>query len=227
MVWYLMQKGFDYTYDKRLYDRLLDGDATSVRHHLHAGPEYQRHLVRFIENHDERRALAAFGPQRSRAAAALALTLPGLRLLHEGQLEGRRLKLPVQLGRRHPEPPEPGLEPFYQRLLAALRHPVFHDGNWRLLEPLKAWAGNPSHRSFVAHLWTSGEEHRLVAVNLASHPAQCYLRLDLPTLAGRAWRLQDLLSDAQYVRDGNELLVRGLYLDLPDHACHLFRLQPV
>ena len=227
LEWELQQQGFDYTYDKRLYDRLLGGDASSVRLHLQASLEYQRHLARFIENHDEERALAAFGPQRSRAVATLALTLPGLRLLHEGQLEGRRFKLPVQLDRRQPEPPEPGLEPFYRRLLAALRHPVLHDGDWRSLEPREQRTGNPSFRHFVAHRWALGDEHRLVVVNLAPDAAQCCLPLDLPALAGRPWRLQDLLSGARYVRDGDELLARGLYLDLPGYGCHLFELQPL
>src|SRR5262249_48074935 len=36
----LMQKGFDYCYDKRLYDRLVHDDAESVRAHLTAGLDY-------------------------------------------------------------------------------------------------------------------------------------------------------------------------------------------
>ncbi|UCC64788.1 MAG: alpha-amylase [Anaerolineae bacterium] len=227
MEWELQQQGFDYTCDKRLYDRLLSGDATSVWLHLQADLAYQRRLARFIENHDERRALAAFGPQRSRAVATLALTLPGLRLLHEGQLEGRRLKLPVQLGRRQSEPPEPGLEPFYRRLLAALRHPVFHDGDWRLLEPQAQLAGNASDCSIVAQRWVLGEEVRLAAVNLSPGPAQCFLRLDLSPLAGQPWQLQDLLSDVHYVRDGDELLARGFHMELPGYGYRFFRLQPL
>jgi len=226
LEWELQQQGFDYAYDKRLYDHLLDGDATLVRLHLHADLDYQRHLARFVENHDERRALDAFGPQRSRAVATLALTLPGLRLLHEGQLEGCRLKLPVQLGRRPPEPPEPGQEPFYRRLLVALRHPVFHDGHWRLLTPQEGWPGNPSYRNFEAHCWVLGEERRSMVVNLSPDQAQCFLPLGLPALAGRSWHLQDLLSDARYVRDGDDLLGRGLYLDMPGYGYHLFDLLP-
>jgi len=226
LEWELQRQGFDYTYDKRLYDRLLSGDPTPVRLHLHAGLAYQRHLARFVENHDEARAVTAFGLGRSRAVAALALTLPGLRLLHEGQLEGYRLKLPVQLGRRQPEPSEPGVERFYRRLLSALRHPVFRDGEWRLLEPQAEWSGNASHRNLLAHRWVLGEERRLAVVNLGHDPAQCFLPLDLPALAGRSWCLQDLLGNARYLRDGDELSARGLYLDLPGYDYHLFDLQP-
>ncbi len=198
----------------------------SVWRHLYASLEYQGRLARFIENHDEKRAVAAFGAERSRAVASVALLLPGLRLLHEGQLEGLRLKLPVQLGRRQPEPREPELEAFYRRLLAILRHPVFHDGDWQLLEPKEGWSGNPSHQNILAYRWVLGETRRLVVVNLASEPSQCFVRLDLAEISGRLWHLKDLLSEVQYTRDGDELSGQGLYLELPAYKYHVFDLRP-
>ncbi|MDQ3744710.1 MAG: alpha-amylase family glycosyl hydrolase, partial [Acidobacteriota bacterium] len=167
MEYRLQQQGFDFAYDKRLYDRLLHEGGPSVRAHLRADLSYQNRLARFVENHDEPRALAAFGPERGRAASALALTLTGLRLLHEGQLEGRRTKLSVHLGRRPQETADAETQEHYRRLLAALAHAVFHEGEWRSVEPREAWAGNPSHENLVASLWTLGEEMRLVAVNLS------------------------------------------------------------
>jgi hypothetical protein len=203
---------------------LLENDVNLIRDHVRlASIDYQRHLLRFVENHDEERALAAFGPQHSRAAATVALTLPGMRLVHQGQMEGCRLKLPVQLGRRSVEPPQPGMEPFYRRLLAALRQPIFHEGQWQSLEPGPAWAGNPSHGGFVAYSWALGEERRLVVANLASGAAQGIVRLDWPRLAGQTWELVDLLSEARYIRNGDDLLERGLYLDMPAYGTHLFQ----
>ena len=223
----LQQMGFDHTYDKRLYDRLLGDNPALVREHLQlASLEYQRHLVRFIENHDEQRAVEAFGSQRSQAVATAVLTLPGLRLIHEGQMVGRRLKLPVQLGRRPVEPSEPGMESFYRQLLAALGHPAFHRGLWHFAQTREAWPGNPSHGNFVAHCWALGEECRLVVTNLASGRSQCFLPLDGLNLAGRTWQLTDLLSGVQYIRRGDDLLARGLYLDIPGYGYHLFQLHP-
>lgn len=221
----LLQLGFDYAYDKPLYDFLVGGNGEAIRAHLRADFAYQRRVARFIENHDEPRALATFGSARSRAVATLALTLPGLRLVHDGQLEGRRLKLPVQLGRAATEPTEPALESFYRRLLEQLSDPVFRKGSWRLIEPKSAWNGNPSHINFVAHVWTSGDEIRLVIVNLASHQAQCLLPLDSLSLTGGSWDLFDLLSRSQYVRRGDELVQPGLFVDLPAFGCHLFRFK--
>jgi len=226
MEYELQQQGFDYTYDKRLYDRLQGKDAAPVRGHLSAGLDYQSRLARFVENHDERRAQEAFGPTRCPAVSALTLTLPGFRLFHEGQLDGWRVKLPVHLGRRPQEPSDPAVREHYHRLLAALAEDIFHEGHWRLLEAREAWAGNPSHLNYVASGWTLASDFRLVVVNLSPDPAQCYLPLEIPELTGRSWLLSDLLGDAQYLRDGDSLAAHGLYLDVPGFGYHLFKLEP-
>jgi hypothetical protein len=227
MEYSLLQQGFDFAYDKRLYDRLLGDDAEGVRAHLRADLGYQGRLVRFVENHDERRAQESFGPARAPAATALTLTLPGLRLFHEGQLEGWRTKLSVHLGRRPQEPTDEGVLTFHRQLLAALARPVFHDGAWRQVEPREAWNGNPTHLHFVAGRWELGAELRLTAANLSNGRAQCYLPLELPALAARRWLLRDLLSEASYERDGDGLLSPGLYLDVPAYGHHLFELTPL
>jgi hypothetical protein len=222
----LQGQGFDYTYDKTLYDCLVVGDAARVRAHLAGDPAYQRRLVRFVENHDEPCALTGLGPARAAAAAVVALGLPGLRLVHEAQVEGFSVKLPVQLGRRHVEPPEPGVRAFYERLLDALRAPVFHDGDWRVLEPREAWPGNPSHDGFVLYQWSLGGVARLVAANLRPTAGQCFVPLELPDFGEGRWRFRDVLGPAEYVRDGADLRARGLYLDLPAHGVHLFAIEP-
>jgi len=220
----LQQRGFDHTYDKRLYDRLVGGDAESLRAHLRAGFEFQRRLTRFVENHDEPRAAAAFGPERNRAAAVLALSLPGMRLVHEGQIEGRRVKIPVQLGRRPAESSDPLTQAHYERLLRALSDPLFHEGEWKLLEAQPTGYGE-AYRGFIAHRWNSRDALRLVIVNWSAHQAQCFLPVDLPVLAGCSWQLRDLLGAAVYQLGGDELLNPGLYLDMPAHAHYLFELQ--
>ena len=65
MEWTLQQQGFDYAYDKRLYDRLTEGHAKAVREHFYAGLDYQDKLARFLENHDEPRAAATFDTEKS------------------------------------------------------------------------------------------------------------------------------------------------------------------
>jgi hypothetical protein len=83
LEWELQQQGFDYCYDKKLYDRMERADAKSVRQHLLTDFSYQEKMVRFIENLDEPRAAATFSPGKERAAAVAMLTLMGAKLLVE------------------------------------------------------------------------------------------------------------------------------------------------
>jgi len=227
LEWNLQQQGFDYTYDKRLYDRLAAGHARPVREHLGAGLDFQDHLARFLENHDEPRAAATFPPEAHRAAAVLTFLTPGLRFLHQGQREGKRVRVPVHLGRGPVEPPEPGIAAFYDRLLECLKDPSFRDGDWRLLECRPAWDGNGTWDSFVAFSWTGPEKRRrLVAVNYADHQSQCYVTLPWHDLGGWSWRLEDLTGTASYDREGTDVALRGLYLDLPAWGHHVFAVAP-
>jgi hypothetical protein len=226
LEWTLQQQGFDYTYDKRLYDRLREGHARPVREHLHAAPDYQIKLARFLENHDEPRAAAAFEPPVHRAAAVITFTVPGLRFFHQGQLEGRMKRISPHLVRAPKEAPDKEIKAFYGQLLAVLRKPLMKSGAWQSLDPRPAWDGNGTWDSFVAHSWQgAGGERTLVAVNYSPLPSQCYLSLPFPEIEGRPVRLQDLLSPAAYDRDGNELVGRGLYLDLPPWSYHVFSLE--
>ena len=226
LEWTLQQQGFDYTYDKRLYDRLREGHARPVREHLHAALDYQTKLARFLENHDEPRASASFDPRVHRAAAVITYFIPGLRFFHQGQFEGRKKRISPHLVRAPEESPDKEIEEFYDHLLAILRKPIVKSGEWQWLACQPAWDGNGSWDSFVAHSWRgSGGERMLIAVNYAPHPSQCYLNLPFPEIKNRSVRLKDLLSSACYIREGNELLERGLYLDLQPWSYHVFDLE--
>lgn len=99
LEWVLQQQGFDYAYDKRLYDRLRDRHARPVREHLHAGLDYQERLARFLENHDEPRAAATFPPAVHEAAAIITFLSPGLSFFHHGQFDGRLTRISPHLVR--------------------------------------------------------------------------------------------------------------------------------
>jgi hypothetical protein len=228
LEWTLQRMGFDYTYDKRLYDRLVARDAGAVRGHLRAEAAFQERSVRFLENHDEPRAAAAFPPDVHRAAATLTFLVPGLHFFHEGQFEGRKVHVSVQLARRPDEPTDGGLRDFYARLLECLKRPAPRAGSWRLLECRPAWDGNPTWDRFIAFLWEGPEGGRLLgAVNYGPTRGQAYVALPLPGLAGRRFLLRDLLGPARYERDGGELAARGLYLDVPAWGYHAFELAVV
>jgi hypothetical protein len=221
LEWTLQQQGFDYTYDKRLYDRLRDRHARPVRDHLRAGLDYQNKMARFLENHDEPRAAATFPPDVHEAAAVITFLTPGLRFFHQGEFQGRKKRISPHLGRAPDEPINQELAKFYDRLLRVLRRQEVRQGEWQLLECAPAWEGNWTWDCFLAFAWhLTGGDRLLVTVNYAGNQSQCNVRLPFTDLGKGRWQLTDLIGDVTYDRDGNDLQRHGLYQDVrPWQAC--------
>lgn len=227
LEWTMQQQGFDYAYDKRLYDRLREGNARPVREHLYAGIDYQARLARFLENHDEPRAAATFVPSMHRAAAIITFLSPGLRFFHQGEFEGRRIRISPHLARAPQEAIDEELRRFYDELLAVLRQSTVREGVWHLCDCVPAWEGNWTSDCYLAWSWTGEDgERRLICVNYASNQSQCHVRLTHLGLASGPVRLRDLTGSACYERDGDELNQRGLYLDVPPWGYHVFEVTP-
>ncbi len=220
--WELQQLGFDYCYDKLLYERLVGGDAESIRLHLTAGLDYQDKLVRFIENHDEPRASATFSPQKERAAAVTIMTLPGAKLLYEGQLEGRKIRSSVFLARRQAEPIDSDLQAFYRRLLAVASKSGLCTGEWQLCERT-GWPDNNKHLNLVAWCWRRDEARYLVVINLSDVQSQGYVKTPWSDLNKSKWHLTDVLSGDVFIRSGDDLRGSGLYVDLSPWRFHFLR----
>jgi glycosidase len=223
LEWTMHQEGFDYAYDKRLYDRLRDGHARPVRDHFRAGLDYQDKLARFLENHDEPRAAAAFNREIREAAAVLTFLSPGLRFFHQGQFDGRLKRISPHLVRAPEEGDDEGVRRFYEQLLTVLERPAVRDGEWQLLECVPAWDGNGTWDGFLAFAWQSPDRQRmLVTVNYAATQGQCFVRVPLLGLIGHMVRFVDLMSEARYDRERSDVAARGLYLDMAPWSYHVF-----
>ncbi len=223
MEWELQKLGFDYAYDKRLYDRLEEGHAKPVREHFYAGLDYQDKLARFLENHDEPRAALAFEQKKHEAAAVITFLSPGLRFFHQGQFEGREKRISPHLVRAPRENVEETLQKFYTKLLTVIKKQVFRDGEWKLLDCKPSWNDNSTWDNFLAFAWTGKDgERALVTVNYSPHQGQCYITLPFADLSEKTVRLSDMMSSAIYDRDGNELISGGLFLDMPAWGYHIF-----
>lgn len=223
----LLQQGFDFAYDKVLYDRIEHGDVYKIRQHLVASLDYQKQMMRFIENHDEPRAMSMLGEKRSYPAATLICTLPGALLVYEGQFVGRTVKLPVQIGRGPHEKANTHLEAYYHRLLRETRDPVYQNGQFYLFDIAAVSADNHTNHNLLAYGWFSGQEYRLIIVNLTPSPS-CG-RVNLSPFKGidqRAWRLADVTDGAEYYRSGSEMTRDGLFVALEAYESHVFRFEP-
>lgn len=128
--------GFDLCYEKKLYDALVNRDLGQVTERLQRDSNSLRGSLYFIENHDEPRAASVFGDSENLAALALVLSIPGSLLIHEGQMEGKHERLPVQ--RLRPlieEPDNVPLRDAYSDLLKLTASDVFKNGEFQLFDP--------------------------------------------------------------------------------------------
>jgi hypothetical protein len=150
-------------------------------------------------------------------------TLPGARLYHDGQLEGRRTHIPVFLGRGPDEPADSELRAFYDRLLPAVADAGLRDADWRLCD-CTGWPDNDSYRRLVAWCWAGTGSRHLVVVNLSDAPATARVRLPWADLAARSWTLTDRLDGRRFERSGDELAGEGLYVGLDPWGFHFLAL---
>lgn len=226
--WRLQQLGFNFTYDKRLYDRLRSGPPESVRGHLTADPSYQNGLVRFLENHDEPRSAAVFGTDKLPALATLICTLPGMRFFNQGQFEGKKVHLPIPLRRAAApphDPPDPQVEKLYASLVGIVQEDVFHAGAWELLTVLPA--GDASYENLIAWQWRLGGVVKVVAVNLGANVSAGNIALKWPVDSSSRCNFHDQLNDKTYSWRGADLARSGLYVRLGAFRSHIFDVKKI
>jgi hypothetical protein len=226
--WAVMQQGFDFAYDKTLYDRIMENDVGKLRQHLLADIQYQQKMIRFIENHDEPRAYDRLGADRSFPAATLICTLPGATLLHQGQFSGRRIKLPVQIQRQPDEPFIEDLYNHYLKLLHETRDQLYENGQWYLFET-HPFGGDRTHGNLLAYGWRErGKHYRLVVVNLTGVHSKAVTRLSFWRELGPSnWRLHDTINGTTYERTGKQMVNDGLYIELAPYESHIFRFERI
>jgi len=221
--WTLQQTGFDYVYDKRLYDRLIASSPQELYMHLEADVGFQKKLLRFLENHDEQRSMVYFDAHKLTAVAMLFFTIPGMKLVHHGQLEGRRKRLPVQFRRTEQEVHNDEIRGIYERIMKIARQEAFHSDAWMLKEVRTA--GDDTNRNFVAYCCGTGRELKLVVVNLGWNRAEGKIVLQGEVDIEKQYVLCDELHEKEYVRDGKEMVETGLHVIIGGYDAHVFNIK--
>ena len=221
LEWQLQNLGFDFTYDKRLTDRLAGGDIQSIKDHLQADINYQKKSMRFLENHDEERAVVKFGRERSLAAAVIISTIPGMAFYFDGQCDGKKVKLPLQLGREPEEKQDEKIKEFYRKLFQITKSEIFRNGEWKFLETFAAGDNDSTYQNLFAWQWRLGNDLRIVVVNYNNLTSRCRLKFDL-NINSEEITLSDLLNDAVYKRSKKEITEKGLFVELKSFNSHIF-----
>jgi hypothetical protein len=107
-------------------------------------------------------------------------------------MEGKMVKLPVQLVREPIEPVDNDIKTFYERLLAATNDPAFHDGEWHICEVVSLT--DKSHSQVLAWSWQHKEKIKVVIVNYASEETQTIIKPPVSLGNGQDLFIQDMLT---------------------------------
>jgi len=221
----LLDLGFSFAYDKALYDAVRDIHVLQVRDRLRSDPRQQSHSARFMENHDEARRPEVFGNDRLISAGTLMGTLPGMRFYHQGELEGRRIHLPITLRIAADEPLDPASLALFQKILEITKQDVFHDGEWNLLEV--AAVGDVSTEGLIVYEWRSATAWKVIAVNITADVSQGRVRFADRISASSQYDFHDELDDVHYARNGAELCYVGFFIRREGFQAHLFDVKAV
>jgi Alpha amylase, catalytic domain len=216
----LLNLGFSFVYDKGLYDAVLGGKTEEIRWRLSTDVTWQERYARFLENHDEKRAVAAFGKQRLPGVGTLMATVPGMRFYHQGELTGCEVQVPITLRMPAEVPPDPELSKLFETILSVTNEDIFHCGQWSLLQVTPE--GDSTSASLVAYQWRTETARKVVVVNLAGSASQGRVQLGDAALPGRDYIFYDQLHAVRYPRDAQEVHEHGLFVRLPDYQAHLF-----
>jgi hypothetical protein len=216
----LLDLGFSFAYDKELYDAVRDAKIDQVRARLEGDRARQDRAARFLENHDEARRPVVFGNERLQAVGTLMGTLPGMRFYHQGELEGKRLHLPITLRLSAEEKGDPVSAAFFEKILRITKEEVFHEGEWGLLPVVDE--GDATAGNLVVYQWRTPQAWKLIAVNLAGCSSQGRVRLAGCADAGKNYIFYDELNEVRYPRSGTELASAGLFVRRDAYGAHLF-----
>ena len=215
----LLELGFSFVYDKGLYDAVRDLRMPQIHSSIEAPISYQSCQARYLENHDEARAAIAFG-DKFPAAGVLMGTVPGMRFYHQGELEGRKIFLPITLRIAGNEPPNPAAAAFFEKILRITAADVFHHGQWSVLPVTPE--GDPTSPNVAAYEWRSEKAWKVIAVNLSYGASQGRVHFAQGISPGRSYIFFDELNDVRYIRDGDELANQGLFVRRDAFQAHLF-----
>lgn len=218
----LQAQGFDYTYDKALYDLITSDDLDNVRGHISGSSvSYLTHSAHFVANHDEERAAAHFGGwTQANAAALIMYTIPGMRFYWMGDFEGYKAKLAVQLRRESWEPVHNATEQFYATLLPIVTADVFNKGTWTYL----AVSGSNSDWRLMAWRWEYNNQKRLCVINYsdtAGSGSVIVSNAQAPPGTDNL-TITELLSGQSYVRSASQMRNSGLFVIVPPWYAQIF-----
>jgi len=215
----LQAVGFDFTYDKTLYDILAAGNIDNIRNYITSMPlSFHQHSAHFVENHDEPRSPAYFGSNtRADIAAAISMTLPGMKFYFMWEQFGYFNQLEIHLRRETPEDQNSGVLKFFTAFIAAVSKDVFHQGTWYM----RTVQGT---NNLLAWEWVYNNEKVLTVLNYSGTQSSGSIVCPFaqPVDGNDTIPVTDLLTGTVYMRSAKQMSTSGLIVVLDTWSVQMF-----
>jgi len=218
----LLDLGFDYVYCKYYLDSFINDDVFKIMDNLNKDFNYVKRSVVFLENHDEDRAVTALG-KKIKAAVVSFMTMPGMKLIYDGQLEGENIKYPIQLGRAEKAKVSKNLKDFYCKILEIVNGETYKNGNFNLLVPSMCCDGDESHKNILAWYWRYHNKYTITIVNYSSKNSRCKIKLPTNNFPSKVV-LKDLLTKANMKISADKLAKEGFMIHLKEYQSRILAL---
>lgn len=216
--------GFDFTYCKYFLDMFNNNDLFGIINKLKSDFNYLKKLVLFIENHDEDRAVTALGINKSIAAAVSFLTMPGMKLIYDGQLEGKKIKCPIQLGRNSDEKGSKSIKEFYSKILQIVNNEIYKRGKFYVIQPSIFNEKDESNKNILAWYWQYNNEIKITIVNFSPKHSNCKIKISCNFFPQKVV-LKDLLSKAILKITSKKIIDEGFVVQLKGYQSRIVEIK--
>ena len=181
----------------------LNNDVFGIKNNLSRSENFNKKSVVFIENHDENRSAKVFKSKINSTIISF-LTMPGMKLIYDGQLEGEKIKYPVQLGKTPEVKVSKKIKEFYDKILEIVNDDVYKKGIFNLVTVQKINTDDKSDENILAWYWKSKEKIILTIVNYSIENSICSISLTNEKLPPQI-ELNDKLTGSSVKTDSKKL----------------------
>ena len=219
----------------------------TIKNVLEFNPEILKRFVNFMNNPDERTAIEQFGKEgKYVGAAVLLVTMPGLPMIGHGQIEGFHEKYGMEYKRSYWNEPvdEHLVEVHRQRIFPLMRKRHLFSGSENFIL-YDFFAGNHVDENVFAYSNRSGNERGIIFFHNNFGSTGGWIRTSTSrmvkndggeslrqTTLGEAlginpdgryyYAFKDYADGREYLRSGQELCEKGLFVELEAYEYHAF-----
>jgi hypothetical protein len=146
-------------------------------------------------------------------------------LVHEGQMKGYSIKVPVQLGRRQKEVLNFEILEIYRDILNLIEEYNIKEGRWELCEVLPKDNQSEASNIISYHWWRPNAKHFVVVINLSETESAANIKIPSLELDSEELVFSDIINKDTHNYKTEDIKNSGLPVDLHGWKNSIFEIQ--